>query len=418
MLYFVLGIPLYKGFCNFSDSSFHALHCLTILVFSKSYILHGIASPSLYTYSKIDVSLPLLMLLSVFNEKKEAIIPHSKPTINEEDVVAVSNTLRSGNIAQREMVEKFEREIANYIGLKGGVATSSGSTALHLALLALDVTKKDAVAIPSYVCTAVLNAVNYIGASPVLIDIHPDTLNLDVEDLKRKLTRHVRAIIVPHAFGLPADIEEITGLGIPVVEDCAQSIGATYKNKKVGSFGNVSVFSFYATKVITTSEGGMVASNSNELLGKVRDLKDYDNKENYITRYNYKMTDIQASLGLSQLKRLNQFIEIRRSIAQRYTDELKDFCALPINHKSDSKHIYYRYIIKLRRDVEGFLKLSKEKGINCERPIFKPLHKYLNLSGFPNTDSVWKRAVSIPIYPTLTEENIKTIIEFVKSCKP
>ena len=342
-------------------------------------------------------------------------IPHSRPTIDESDILAVANVLSSGNIAQGSVVEKFERELASYIGAKGGVATSSGTTALHLALLALDITRKDTVALPSYVCTAVLNAVNYVGASPLLIDTHPDTFNMDVEDLKKKLTPHVKAIIVPHAFGLPVNLEEITTLGIPIIEDCAQSLGATYKNKTVGSFGNISIFSFYATKMITTGEGGMVVSNAEELLGKVRDLRDYDNKENYVTRYNYKMTDFQASLGLSQLKRLNTFIEIRRSIAQRYNLELKNLCSLPVNHGNDSKHIFYRYVVKLHRKPESFLKLSKEKGINCERPVFKPLHRYLNLSGFMNTDSVWERAVSIPIYPTLTEKNINIIVEFVKN---
>ena len=342
-------------------------------------------------------------------------IPHSRPTIDEADILDVTSVLRSGNIAQGSVVEKFEQELAGYIGVKSGVATSSGTAALHLALIALDITRKDTVALPSYVCTAVLNAVNYVGASPLLIDTHPDTFNMDVEDLKRKLTPQVKAVIVPHSFGLASDLEEIIALGIPVIEDCAQSIGATYRNKLTGSFGNISIFSFYATKMITTGEGGMVVSNSEEFLGKIRDLRDYDNKGNYGTRYNYKMTDFQAALGLSQLKKLNHFIEIRRKIAQRYNIELKSFCSLPVNYRNDSKHIYYRYTIKLSRDVESFLKLSKEKGINCERPVFKPLHRYLNLSGFTNTDRVWEKAVSIPIYPTLTEKNIHIIIEFIKS---
>jgi len=342
-------------------------------------------------------------------------IPHSRPTIDKADILDVASVLRSGNIAQGSVVEKFEQELAHYVGVKGGVATSSGTAALHLALIALDITRKDTVALPSYVCTAVLNAVNYVGASPLLIDTHPDTFNMDVEDLKRRLTPQVKAIIVPHSFGLAADLEEIIALGIPIIEDCAQSIGATYRNKLTGSFGNISIFSFYATKMITTGEGGMVVSNSEELLGKIRDLRDYDNKGNYGTRYNYKMTDFQAALGRSQLKKLNHFIEIRRKIAQRYTIELKNFCSLPVNHGNDSKHIYYRYTINLSRDVESFLKLSKEKGINCERPVFKPLHRYLNLSGFTNTDSVWEKTVSIPIYPTLTEKNIHIIIEFIKN---
>ncbi|HJW85920.1 MAG TPA: DegT/DnrJ/EryC1/StrS aminotransferase family protein [Candidatus Brocadiaceae bacterium] len=341
-------------------------------------------------------------------------IPHSRPTIDERDVTAVSNTLRTGNIAQGRVVEKFEHALADYIGLKGGVATSSGTAALHLALLALGITKNDVVAIPGYVCTAVLNAVNYVGATPLLIDIDPDTFNLDVTDLRRKQNPHVKAVVVPHLFGLTANIEEITKLGIPVIEDCAQSIGATYKKKPAGSFGTISIFSFYATKMMTTGEGGMVASNAAALLRNARDLRDYDNQDDYRVRYNYKMTDFQAALGLAQLKHLPRFIKIRREIANKYHRELKDLCALPVNYGEEWGHIYYRYVIKLSHGLKRFLKLSKDKGINCERPVFKPLHKYLSLSNAPNTDRVWEQAASIPIYPTLTEKNTDSIIRCVK----
>jgi len=342
-------------------------------------------------------------------------IPHSRPTLDERDFLAVSDVLRSGNIAQGSVVERFEQALAGYIGVKGGVATSSGTAAIHLALLALGVTGNDTVALPSYVCTAVLNAVNHVGATPLLIDIHPDTFNMDSEDLKRKVTSRVKAVIVPHAFGLAANLDEITVLGIPVIEDCAQSPGATYKNRRTGSFGSISIFSFYATKMITTGEGGMVVSNSEEFLGKTRDLRDYDNRKTYTVRYNYKMTDFQASMGLSQLKRLEGFIAARRSIAQKYDNEFGNLCALPSRRDNDSRHIYYRYVVKLRRGAESFLKLSKEKGVNCERPVFKPLHRYLGLSGFTHTDSAWEDAVSIPIYPTLTEKEAQEIIDLVKS---
>lgn len=341
-------------------------------------------------------------------------IPHSRPTIDERDVITVSNTLRTGNIAQGRVVEKFEQELADYVGLKGGVATSSGTAALHLALLALGITKNDIVAMPSYVCTAVLNAVNYVGATPLLIDIDPGTFNLDVTDLRRKQNPHMKAVVVPHIFGLTANIEEITKLGIPVIEDCAQSIGATYKKKMAGSFGKISIFSFYATKMMTTGEGGMVASNSAALLKKARDLRDYDNQTDYYVRYNYKMTDFQAAMGISQLRRLPHFIKTRREIANKYHRELKDLCALPTNYGDDWEHIYYRYVIKLRHGLKSFLKLLKEKDINCERPVFKPLHRYLSLSNLPNTDRVWEQAASIPIYPTLTGKNTDSIIKCVK----
>lgn len=341
-------------------------------------------------------------------------IPHSRPTIDDRDILAVSNTLRTGNIAQGCIVEKFEQDMAGYIGLKGGVATSSGTAALHLALLALGITKNDMVAIPSYVCTAVLNAVNYVGATPLLVDIDPNTFNMDVADLRRKQHPRVKAVVVPHIFGLVANMEEITKLGIPVIEDCAQSIGATYKKKMAGSFGKVSIFSFYATKMMTTGEGGMVTSNSAALLKKARDMRDYDNQQDYHVRYNYKMTDFQAALGISQLKHLPRFIKIRRDIANKYHHALKDICDLPANSDMDERHVYYRYVIKLRRGLKSFLQLSRDKGINCERPVFKPLHRYLSLTNFPNTDCAWEHTASIPIYPTLTQGNTDSIIECVR----
>lgn len=335
--------------------------------------------------------------------------------MSEEDVLAVSAVLRSGNIAQGAMVAEFERDLARAIGVKEGIAVSSGTAALHLALLALDVTAKDTVAMPSYVCTAVLNAVRYTGATPLLIDVHPETFNLDVNDLKSKWSPRVKAIIVPHAFGLIADVDEILALGIPVIEDCAQSIGAAYRDKMAGSFGAISIFSFYATKMIATGEGGMVASDSGELLEKVRDLRDYDNKETYATRYNYKMTDMQAALGISQLKRLPQFIEERQAIARKYDAGLREICTIPGGYAKSKKHVYYRYVIKLPMGIESFLKSAQEKGINCRRPVFKPLHRYLQETGFPGADGAWERAVSLPIYPTLTEEHAESVITFVRN---
>ncbi|MBI4378972.1 MAG: DegT/DnrJ/EryC1/StrS family aminotransferase [Nitrospinae bacterium] len=349
-------------------------------------------------------------------------IPHSKPTLNKEDALAVEDVINSGYISQGIIIDRFENEMAGYIGVKGGVAVSSGTAALHLSLIALGIKEGDDIAMPSFVCPALLNAAKYIHANPLLIDINPLSYNIDVADLKKKLTHKTKAIIVPHAFGLPSDIEDIMNIGISVIEDCAQSVGATYKGRQAGSFGNCAIFSFYSTKVMTTGEGGMVLSNSDTLLNRVRDLREYDHKAEYVMRYNYKMTDMQGALGLSQLKRLNSFILKRRNIANVYNERFSELGVAIPSVPPERGHIYFRYVIRNRRQktedrrqkLEEDLKFFEANGIKCMRPVYKPIHKYLNIKGFQETDKAWNELISIPIYPSLSDSDVKDICEAVR----
>jgi len=342
------------------------------------------------------------------------VIPHSRPTLDGSDVSSVSEVIRSGQIAQGEVVERFEKKVAKYIGVNGAAATSTGTSALHLSLLALGVKKGDHIAIPSFVCSALLNVVKYVGAHPILVDVDPETYNIDIHDLKKKIKKTTRAIILPHQFGLPADIDEVISLGVPVIEDCAQAIGAVYKGEKAGSFGSLSCFSFYATKVLSTGEGGIVVSNSRNLLNKIRDFREYDNKKNYSVRYNYKMTDIQAAMGISQLKKLNSFLLKRAEIAKRYVSELQGLCNLPVASYKDRRHIFFRFLIQIHGSVSKALEFFSERGVICMRPVYKPLHKYLHINGFPNTDVVWNRTISVPIYPSLTDKEICKVLDVLK----
>jgi len=344
----------------------------------------------------------------------EKIIPHSRPFITDSDLKAITSTLKSDQLSQGPQVDKFERALAEFIGQKKAAATSSGTAALHLALLALKAKEKDEVIIPSFVCSAVLNAVNYTGATPVIVDIEPLAYNISVEAVKKALTEKTKAIIVPHMFGCPAEMDKLSELDIPFIEDCAQAIGATYKGQQAGSLGFLSVFSFYATKVMACGEGGMVLSDSEDMISKIKDLREYDNKDNYLLRYNYKMTDIQAALGQNQLSLLENFIKKRKEIAARYFDELKncDF-SLPV-WKDGKEHIYYRFVIKTKDDASGYLERFQQKGIMCQRPVYKPLHRYLNLPDLPQTMEAWPKAISIPLYPSLREEEIEKIISAVK----
>jgi perosamine synthetase len=206
-------------------------------------------------------------------------IPHSRPTLDKDDAAAVSAVLKSGHLSQGYQVSQFEKALAAFIGTKAGVAVSSGTAALHLSLLALKIGKGDEVILPSYVCTAPFNAVHLVSATPVIADIDRKTFNVDVPDLKKRITPRTKAIIVPHMFGLPADLDEILSLGIPVIEDCALSVGSRYKGQRTGSFGTLSIFSFYTTKMIATGEGGMVLCSREDIIDAVRDLRDYDEKE-------------------------------------------------------------------------------------------------------------------------------------------
>jgi perosamine synthetase len=341
-------------------------------------------------------------------------IPHSRPTIDCEETAAVVAVLESGQLAQGEQVCKFEESLAALIGVQGAVAVSSGTAALHLALLALEIGAGDEVLIPSFVCTALLNAIRYVRATPVLADINRETFNMDVRDLKRRQTHRTKAVIVPHMFGLPADIPEIVALGIPVIEDCAQSLGSRYEGMPAGSFGVLSVFSFYATKVICTGEGGMVAANDRRLLDKIRDLREYDEKDDGRTRFNYKLTDVQAAMGLAQMRKLPALIARRRAIADQYHARLQSSdLSLPTG-PCDRDHIYYRYVVQTERLPE-LLDAGRRTGIDFRRPVFKPLHQYLGMTGYSETEAAFLRAVSLPLYPSLSDAELRIILRCVQS---
>ncbi len=340
-------------------------------------------------------------------------IPHSRPTLDQSDFDGVLQVIKSGHIVQGEQTARFEENASSLNGVKGGVAVSSGTAALHLSLISLGVSKGDEVVLPGFVCTAPLNAIHYVGASPVIAEIDRLTFNIDVNDLKRRITKKTKAIIVPHIFGLPADIEDVKSLDIPVIEDCAHSLGSKYKDNYTGSFGTLSIFSFYATKVIATGEGGMVLSNNASLLESIKDLRDYDNRESSAVRYNYKMTDIQAALGIAQLKKLSLFIQKRKEIADKYGRVFADLSIAAPFVPKDREHIYYRYVVFLE-NAELFMDAMMKRGVVCTRPVFKPLHRYLGLSGYATTDLVWERAVSIPIYPSLNDDEVGIITNAVR----
>jgi dTDP-4-amino-4,6-dideoxygalactose transaminase len=335
-------------------------------------------------------------------------IPHSRSTLGQEEIRAVEAVIKSGHIAEGGAVQRFEQAFADKFGFEQAVAVSSGTAALHLALLAMGIGPEHEVIIPSYVCSALLHAVRYVGAQPIPAEIDPLTYNIDPDDVKKRTTSRTRAIIVPHMFGLTADLDPLFKLEVPIIEDCAQAVGGTYHQKPLGTFGDAAIFSFYATKMMATGEGGMVTAKSPHLMARIRDLKTYDGKAADKDRYNYKMTDMQAAMGQIQLARLDDFIEQRRRIARRYFNHLKSLnIKLPVQL---DEHIYYRFVVGFESNCDGFIKKLVQNAVGCARPVFLPIHRHLKKDGFPVTDKVWETSLSIPIYPSLSNSEIEQII--------
>lgn len=340
-------------------------------------------------------------------------IKQSMPLIEQEDFGYIKQIVKTGQIAKGEFVESLQKKMSQEIGVRHSFATSSGTAALHLALLSLGIKEGDEVIIPSYACTALLNTVNYVRAIPILADIDPETFNLTPGTIKSVLSKKTKAVVVTHTFGFPADLDGILKLGIPVVEDCAHSLGAFYKGKVTGAKGKVSVFSFYATKMLSAGEGGMICTKDFKLAGRISDLNDPDKRDGYRLRYNYKMSDLTAGLALSQLKKIKSFIGRRALIASKYKEA---FASLPVSFQKQLPMTYpsfYRFVICTSK-AKDVIRFMQNRAILSDRPVYKPLHRYISASGtFPGTDTVWAKAVSIPVYPALKNKQVSEVINTV-----
>lgn len=340
-------------------------------------------------------------------------IPHSQPSIGADEIRAVTEVLRSGQLAGGPCVDQFERGMAAYLGVQGGVAVNSGTVALELALRALGVGHGDNVIIPSYVCSAPWLAIQRVGAQARLVDIDLETYNLDPAKVRRARTSRTRVVIVPHLFGLPADLTALQALGIPIIEDCAQTLGATEHGRAVGTVGILTVCSFYATKLLCTGEGGMVLSNDQMLLERVRSLREYDQSPSLnAASFNCKMTDMQGAIGLAQLHRLGSFLEHRITLAGEYRAALTATPFVLPSVPAGRTHVYYRFVLRIPKGIQSadeftaLLSRVEHRGIQCRKPVFRPLHRYLELADFPASEEADRTAVSIPIHPSMTEQDV------------
>ncbi|MDA1001620.1 MAG: DegT/DnrJ/EryC1/StrS aminotransferase family protein [bacterium] len=346
-------------------------------------------------------------------------IPHSRPTLDEADAQAAAEAVRSGQIAEGPRVAEFERQMAAYLKRSDAVAVSSGLAALHLALHAMGVGPGCDVVIPSYNCAALLQAVRHTGARARLCDVDPETGNPTPETVGAA-AEGARAVIVTHLFGAAAETDDIAALGVPVIEDIAQGLGASRMGSSAGAAGRLAICSFYATKLLTTGEGGMIAGDDAALLAAARDARSYDERENTLPRWNYKLTDLQAALGLSQLARYERFIEARRKIAACYREGLAESgLGLPGDPPA-GRHVYHRYVVRLPEvwgekqgpgAADAACRAFAAEGIGVRRPIHAPLHRLLGESGFPGTEAAWARHISLPIYPSLTADEADRIMD-------
>lgn len=341
------------------------------------------------------------------------LIPHSRPSIGQDDIRAVTEVLRSGHITEGPCVNQFERGMAAYLGVSGGVAVHSGTVAIELALRALNIGPGDNVIIPSYVCSAPWLAIQRVGAQARVVDIDLETFNLDPAKVRRARTVRTRAVIVPHLFGLPADLTALQALGIPIIEDCAQTLGATEQGRAVGTVGVLTVCSFYATKLLCTGEGGMVLSNDPVLLERVRSLREYDQTPSLNpSAFNCKMTELQAALGLAQLNQLGSFLERRTALAAEYRAVLKDTKVLLPVVPMGRTHAYYRFVVRISKgthspdEFTALLSRLERHAVQCRKPVFRPLHRYLDLHDFPASEEADQTAISIPIHPLMSDEDV------------
>lgn len=335
-------------------------------------------------------------------EMARHVIAHSRPTLGPEEERAAVRVFRSGMVGGGKEVELFERELEEAVGRGRAVAVHTGSAALHLALLGLGIGPGDRVILPTYTCAAVMNAVRYTGAEGVLADVSPDTCNLDPDDVKRRLRAGTKAIIAPHMMGRPAPVRELRALGVPVVEDCAMALGA-----RVGREGDVAAYSFYATKMIATGHGGAVLARDRAVVRRIADLVDYDNREDYRVRYNYRMSALTAAVGRAQLAKVADFVKRRRRIADYYhgTLELGD---------PPAGHVFYRFVLRTG-PVERFVRFMASRGVECKRPVFRPLHRYFApASGvFPGAEDLHRHWASIPLYPSLRRDEMERVARAV-----
>ncbi|WP_340817900.1 DegT/DnrJ/EryC1/StrS family aminotransferase [Methanolobus sp. WCC4] len=348
-------------------------------------------------------------------------IPIAKPQLDDGEIQAVTDVLRSGIIAEGQRVAEFEEAFAEYTGTQYAVAVNSGTAALHAALLAHGIGKDDEVITSSFSFIATANSILFTGAKPVFTDIRADTFNLDENLIEEKITPATKAIMPVHLYGHPAEMDAIKDIaedhGLIIIEDACQAHGATYRGKKVGSFGT-GAFSFYPTKNMTTSEGGIITTNNEEVAAKARMIRAHGSKQRYLHEmlgYNLRMTDISAAIGLTQLKKLPDYTSGRQHNAKLLNEKLSDIEGILCpTVKENCTHSFHQYTIRThdRDELSDYLR-TKGIGSGIYYPI--PTHRqpFYKEMGYNDsllvTEKASREVLSLPVHPGVTDEDIDTI---------
>lgn len=364
-------------------------------------------------------------------------IPITKPYFGEEEKQIVSEVIDSGWVSQGPRVVEFEERFAEYVGAKYAVATTSCTTALHAALAVSGIGPGDEVIVPSLSFIATANSVIHAGATPVFVDIDPETCNITAETIEKAITGKTRAVMPVHQMGLPVDLDPITNLckkhGLILIEDAACAVGSEYKGKRIGGHSNIACFSFHPRKIITTGEGGMITTDNPDIAERLRRFRHHGMSVSDFERHaahkviietypeigsNYRMTDIQAAMGIVQLEKLPFIMERRREIAEFYNKELSKISCIKVPRiPGYAYHNYQSYWVELlgsipvSRDV--LMERLLEKGIATRRGIMA-IHLeecYFRYKvHLPKTEKITKNTILLPIYPSMTEEEQKYVV--------
>ena len=372
-------------------------------------------------------------------------VPFHKPHITADEVTAVVNALQSGWITMGPATVEFEDRFREYIGCKNAVSMNSCTACLHLALKAINLTEGDEVLVPAITFTATAEVITYFKARPVLIDIDRHTGNIDISKIDGKITGNTRAIIPVHYGGQPCDMDEIAGIAkarhLRVIEDAAHAVPAWYRRQKVGTISDMTCFSFYATKPLTTGEGGMVTTENDEWAERIKILRLHGISQDAWKRYSkegtwfyevieagykYNLTDIQAAIGLSQLKKIDWMWQRRKAIARQYTEAFQSLDTLMTPYvKPDRESSWHLYVLKLNLETlnigrNQFIEELKTRGIVTSvhfiplyrHPYYRDTFSYSE-NGFDGSEWFYERIISLPIYPGMTDAQVHKVIDTV-----